>query len=249
MTLVEFLAPLGRSTHRGKCLAVLYFKDRYEAIASMTAEQINSALIFARVPKSKSINAADVLSKSGELVDSSGVSGKSKLWRLTTTGAKYVRKLLDLPDDQPELEHSVISLETLVATFKNPDTREYILEAVRCLRFDALRPAIVFLWAGAVSVLRERCVAKGLTQVNEAVRHFDAKAHEIRKADDFAYIKESVLLLTAERVGTLDKNQRTTLEDALNLRNKCGHPTKYSPGLLKASSFVEDVIGIVFRGA
>jgi hypothetical protein len=55
------------------------------------------------------------------------------------------------------------------------------------------------------------------------------------------------MLLAAEGIGALDKNERTTLEDALDLRNKCGHPTKYNPGIVKASSFVEDVIGIVFK--
>jgi hypothetical protein len=75
----------------------------------------------------------------------------------------------------------------------------------------------------------------------------DSKAREIKKPDDFAYIKESILLLGAEGVAVLDKNQRTTLEDALGLRKKCGHPTKYSPGILKASSFIEDVTSIVFK--
>jgi hypothetical protein len=79
------------------------------------------------------------------------------------------------------------------------------------------------------------------------VRAHEPKAREIKKADDFAYIKESVLLLAAEGVGVLDKNQRTTLGEALDLRNKCGHPTKYAPGIHKASSFVEDVTGIVFK--
>jgi hypothetical protein len=36
------------------------------------------------------------------------------------------------------------------------------------------------------------------------------------------------------------------LEEALNLRNRCGHPTKYRPGEKKVSSFIEDVAGIVF---
>jgi hypothetical protein len=147
----------------------------------------------------------------------------------------------------PEMEHSVTSLESIAAKITNGDVRDYILESIKCLRFDALRPAIVFLWAGAVSVLREKCVAKGLPQINTAIRVHDSRAREIKKSDDFAYIKESILLLGAEGVGVLDKNERTTLEDALNLRNKSGHPTKYNPGIVKASSFVEDVIGIVFK--
>ena len=247
MTLVEFLAPVKSAPHRDKCLALLYFKRRYEATDALTSDQIGKALIHARLPKSKSMNVADVLNKSGEMVDSPGVSGKARLWRLTPTGEAYVREILNLPESQPEMEHSVSSLEALAATVTNPDVRDYILEAIRCLRFDAIRPAIVFLWAGAVSVLRIKCVVKGLPQINVAVHIHEPKSREIKKADDFAYIKESTLLLVAEGVGVLDKNQRTTLGEALDLRNKCGHPTKYTPGIIKASSFVEDVIGIVFK--
>ncbi len=247
MTLVEFVAPLKDAPYRDKCVAVLYFKRRYENIDALTAEQIGKALVHARAPKAKSINVADVLNKSGEMVDSPGSSGKGRLWRLTPTGEAHVRRILKLPESQPEIEHSVTSLEVLAAKITNSDVRDYILESIKCLKFDALRPAIVFLWAGAVSVLRDKCVAQGLPQINAAVRVHDSRAREIKKVDDFAYIKESILLLAAEGVGVLDKNQRTTLEDALGLRNKCGHPTKYNPGIVKASSFIEDVTGIVFK--
>ncbi|SRR6266478_4469841 len=247
MTLVEFLGPITGSRNRDRCLAVLYYKQRYEEKESMTTEQVHSGLVHARTPHAKKVNVADVLNKSGKMVDSPGSSGKARLWRLTPTGEAHVRGILGLPESQPEIEHSVVSLEALAAKIANSDIRDYILEAIKCLRFDALRPAIVFLWAGAVSVLRDKSVAKGLPQINAAVRVHDLRAREIKKADDFAYIKESILLLAAEGVGVLDKNQRTTLEDALGLRNKCGHPTKYSPGILKASSFVEDVTGTLFK--
>jgi hypothetical protein len=247
MTLVEFVAPLKNASHRDKCLAVMYFKRRYEAIDELTVDQISKALVHARLPKGKSMNVADVLSKSGEMVESPGARGRARLWRLTPTGETHVRKLLNLPEAHPEMEHSVSSLEALAEKIANADVRDYILESIKCLKFDALRPAIVFLWAGAVYVLRDKCVGKGLAQVNLAVRVHDPRAREIKKADDFAYIKESTLLLAAEGVGVLDKNQRTTLEDALGLRNKCGHPTKYTPGILKASALIEDITGIVFH--
>jgi len=33
--------------------------------------------------------------------------------------------------------------------------------------------------------------------------------------------------------------------EALDLRNRCGHPTNYRPGVKRVSSFIEDVVGIV----
>ena len=47
-------------------------------------------------------------------------------------------------------------------------------------------------------------------------------------------------------LGILDKAEKDTLVDGLNLRNRCGHPTKVKPGINKARSFIEDVVGIVF---
>ena len=47
----------------------------------------------------------------------------------------------------------------------------------------------------------------------------DPKARPITKIDDFAYVKESVLLLAASDLGLLDKNEKDTLTKALNLRN------------------------------
>jgi hypothetical protein len=36
------------------------------------------------------------------------------------------------------------------------------------------------------------------------------------------------------------------LEHGLDLGNACGHASKYTPGGKKVSSFIEDVVGIVF---
>ena len=55
------------------------------------------------------------------------------------------------------------------------------------------------------------------------------------------------MLLACGDLGLLDKGERSTLEEALNLRTRCGPPTKYKPGSAKASSFIEDVVGIVWR--
>lgn len=66
------------------------------------------------------------------------------------------------------------------------------------------------------------------------------------KLEDFAYIRDATALLAFQELGILDKGEKTTLAEALDLRNRCGHPTKYVPGVKKASSFIEDVVGIVF---
>lgn len=69
---------------------------------------------------------------------------------------------------------------------------------------------------------------------------------DTRELDHFAYIKDDITLQAAQDLGVLDKNEKDTLKEALGLRNRSGHPGKYRPGSKKVSSFIEDVVSILF---
>lgn len=246
MTIAEFLAPLGGGSQRELCLAVLYYYQHYRHSSALTVEEIRAELIRARVPKASKINVADVLNKSGALVDSPGASGSRRLWQLTTSGEAQIRAALNLPAAEPEIEHDVATLEALAAKVGDVVVREYILEAIKCLSVGALRAAIVFLWTGAIRTLQEEAFTNHKATLNAAIAKHDPKARPVNKLEDFAYIRDATALLAFQDLGVLDKGQKTTLGEALDLRNRCGHPTKYTPGIKKASSFIEDVLGIVF---
>lgn len=201
----------------------------------------------AQVPKAKDANLADVLGKSAPFVETAGKAGVRFMWRLTQSGEAHVREVLGLPDADAEIEHDVATLTALVARILDPMVQEYVTEAVTCLRIGALRASIVFLWAGAARTIQEAVMRMPLIDVNAAFLKYDAKARQVKRIDDLSYFKESTLLLVSQDLGVFDKNQRAVLEASLDLRNKCGHPGKYAPGPRKASSFVEDVVGIVFK--
>jgi len=246
MTLVEFLHPIIKQPIRDLCLAVLYFEQRYSHRNALTVEEIRILLKRAHAPQAGKVNLADVLAKSAPYVDVAGKQGNRFLWSLTSTGQTYLRSILGLPEADIEIEHDVSSLESLFTSISDKDVAEYIQESVKCLSVGALRAAVVFLWAGAVRKIQEDVMTHGTTNVNAALQKHDHGARIIGKLDDFAYVKESTLLLVAQELGVFDKNEKGTLEEALNLRNKCGHPGKYSPGPKKVSSFIEDVTGIIF---
>ena len=246
MTLVEFIAPLRNASQQAKCLAILYYQHRYANVDSLTVEQIRLCLKNARIPRWRKINVADVLAKAGHFVDSAGTKGSRLLWKLTGSGEQEVRTLLGLPQAEPEIEHDAAALASLAAKVSNQEVRAYIEEAIKCLQVDALRASVVFLWTGAIRVIQQEVLPVGLSKLNAAILKHDPKARLVSKLDDFAYIRDKVILLAAQELGKLDKGQRETLEEALNLRNRCGHPTRYRPGVKKVSSFIEDVIGIVF---
>src|SRR5438094_10644843 len=107
MTLVEYLAPLGKATNRMRLLAVIYFSKRYDGVDALTLDEIRSSLKRARVKGARDLNVADILAKSGHLVDTPGTQGIRRLWRLTASGEEEVRAVLQLPPTHPEVEHDV----------------------------------------------------------------------------------------------------------------------------------------------
>jgi hypothetical protein len=77
------------------------------------------------------------------------------------------------------------------------------------------------------------------------VKH-DPKAKPLKVVNDFSAVKDVTQLLAFRELGLIDKGEWQTLQEGLGLRNRCGHPTKYRPGVAKVSAFIEDVVGIVF---
>ena len=145
-----------------------------------------------------------------------------------------------------EARHQTTALKSLAAGHQDDAVRDYIEEALKCLRVDALRASVVFLRAGAIRTLQDQALSKGTTALNAALQKHDPRARSVTRIHDFAWIKDKNLLLACGELGLVDKGERGVLEDALNLRNRCGHPTKYKPGAAKVSSFIEDVTGIVW---
>jgi hypothetical protein len=137
-------------------------------------------------------------------------------------------------------------LKALATKIADLVARNYVDEAIKCLSVGALRAAVVFLWAGAIRSLQEEAVSSNVANLNTAITKHDPKARTVAKIEDFAYIKDAIALLALQDLGIIDKGERATLSEALDLRNRCGHPTRYVPGAKKASSFIEDLVGIVF---
>lgn len=246
MTLVEFVAPLHKKTQQDRVLAVLYYRERYEQTTALTVDGIRQGLKSARIKRWAKVNVADVLSKSGPLVDTSGVQGKKRLWNLTDSGREHVRKLLGLPKADLEVEHDVGTLEDLVAKVSDDDVRDYLDEALRCLQVGALRACVVFVWSAGIRTIQMGMITKGPATVTAALQKHDPKTRSVNSLDDFAHVKDATTLLAAKDLGVLDKNEKDTLTEALNLRNRCGHPGKYRPGVKKVSALVEDLTSIVF---
>ena len=246
-TLVELLAALTDRSNRGKCLAVLYYGETYSSAAAMTTNQIRARLVQARVPNARKVNVADVLAKSGFLADSSGKdAGGHNLWRLTDSGRNHVRQILGPLARPAETAQDLTSLTSLLEQVRDPIVRGFLEEGVKCLGAGALRAAVVFVWSGSIRTLQGMILEQGAAAVNAALTKHDPKTIRVARIEDFSSVKDRITLLAARELGILDKGQWTVLQSDLDLRNQCGHPTRFQLGVKKASSFLEDIVNNVF---
>jgi hypothetical protein len=243
MTLAERLALLPRNASQRDAALVALWHLHELAPSSVPASALRDALVDARVVKgARTANWSDVLSRAAPYVIGEKLDGRLE-WSLTDSGRQYVHRLL--AGGVREVQHEADALDALKLTISDLDVRDYVEEAVHCLRAGALRASIVFLWTGAVRVLHTNLLGMGVSPLNAALQKHDPKARQVSKIDDFAYIKDAVLLLAAVDLGVLDKAQKTILQSALDVRNQCGHPTKYRPGIKKVASIIEDLVGIL----
>jgi len=247
LTLGEFLHPLANASQKNLVLAVMYYLHRYKGSEAVTTADIKDAFTAAKHAKGKRIQHAAVLNQAVPYVESPGGKADGRLlWKLTDTGEKHIRKLLGLPDAEPEVEHDVAALSKLAAKVADESVRDYLEEAIKCLGVGARRAAVVFTWTGAVATMRNEIFTKGVKQVDQAIQKHDARTPTFKKKADFENVTDATLLEVAHTLGVYDKSEKKRLKEGLDLRNDCGHPVKYKAGEKKVSSFIDDLIGIVF---
>lgn len=245
-TLLEYLKPVLSGSRRAVCLATLKWLEEEDGRESASATEIKNALIKARVPKAKTFNVADVMGKAGHYVTSPGRNeSKANLWALTTSGEEWVNQKLGI-EAAPVIVHSLSGLAAVGSKITDEVIKGYVDEALLCYQSGALRASVVFLWSGVIRHLQDRALARGVTNLNTSLVKHDPKARRVAKIEDFSAVKDVAQLLGFRDLGIIDKGEWQTLQEGLDLRNRCGHPTKYKPGINKVASFIEDVVGIAF---
>jgi hypothetical protein len=131
--------------------------------------------------------------------------------------------------------------------------REYLQEALDCYDGGQHRAAVLMVWAATVQHLFMAAGhhAGGIKAFREAnlSRYGKSKSYRvIRKVDDFLYLQESQFLMLGEDCGMYNRTARKLLEQRLDLRNKCGHPTGYKPGRGEVVVFIESLLQNIVSG-
>lgn len=248
-SLTDFVRPLKHESLSVRSLAMIYYLASEEGVDSVTSVTLRDLFKRLRTPSASTINTADILAKLGRAGYVEASSGTSPIeWKVTDRGVSTVRSKLGIPEDTSEVRAEIAALSALARRVRSEETRDFLLEAVSCLSATALRAAVVFVWSGAIWTVQEWLMTNPLGDVNTQIQRHQ-KAREVKTIDDFAFINDVTTLLVARDLGLWDKGQHTIVEHALDLRNQCGHPSRYKLPLSRCKSVIEELIDLVFTRA
>lgn len=172
------------------------------------------------------------------------------------SGLRELQESFGVPVADTQVQSPRAALESLedAISAAPPDYRDYLQEALECYERTLFRAAVLLVWAAAMQHLYMTAATHGggikaFEAANEA-RFGTAKSYRpIKKGDDFLYLRDRDFIQLGEDAGMFNKNVRMTLHQRLDLRNNCGHPTKYKPGREETVIFIESLILNVLGGA
>lgn len=167
-------------------------------------------------------------------------------WELTDTGKNHLRNL-GVESVSPAAMQVAADLRAHLDKVKDPTTRAFVEEAIKCHEAKLYRSAIVMSWIAAVDVLYREVVAKHLAAFNAEAKNFSPKWKAAVNEDGLTRMKEADFLDRLVPIGVIGKNVKDELADALKLRNGCGHPNSLKVGPNKVASHLETLLLNVFE--
>jgi len=198
------------------------------------------------IAKTAGLRAAGVWNVSAVLARSGGLAVNAKDgWVLNGAGRDRVAEIVGTEKTRPTSGASR-ALRDELAKIKSPDARAFVEEAIQCLEHRLYRAAVVLSWVGAMAVLHEYVVSHRLADFNAEALRRDAKWKPARTTGDLTRMKEYDFLQVAAAISIIDKNVKQRLEQCLDLRNGCGHPSSLQVAENGVAAHIEALILNVF---
>lgn len=142
-----------------------------------------------------------------------------------------------------------------IATSGAPESyRKYLDEAVDCYEAGAYRGAVLMVWAATIEhiydAVERRPSGFSLLESANTARFGKSRTYRsIKKKNDLLYLNDKNFFLLCEDAGVFNKNARKLLEEKLDTRNRCGHPTGYVLGREETVVFIESLINNIVNDA
>lgn len=163
-------------------------------------------------------------------------------------GFRLERHLREKYDAEFGQRPAAVALDLLLATLpsKVPDLaeRDYLDEAVKCLRVGAYRAAIVMAWNMAYDHFFRWVFVNHLVAFNTQLPKSFPRAEIacVAKLDDFSELKESQVMQIARSAGIISASLHKVMKEKLDRRNVAAHPSAVSISQLTAEEFVKDLV-------
>lgn len=123
--------------------------------------------------------------------------------------------------------------------------KEFLRETIDCFEAGAGRATIVMAWILATDHLFSYIMAHKLEDFNIALAANTDKSVKVKvigKRDDFTEMKESKFIEICRQSRIISNDVRKVLEQKLDIRNSCAHPSGVVVNTTKVIDFVEDLI-------
>jgi hypothetical protein len=159
-------------------------------------------------------------------------------WELSEAGKQHL-KALGVAKISPAAVQVATDLRDLLAKVKDEDTRSFVDEAVQCYELELYRSAVVMSWLAAVHVLKQEVHKKNLSAFNAEAVRVDPKWKPAKTTDDIGRMKEADFLDRIAAISMIGKNVKQKLQECLNTRNACGHPSSLKIGPNAVASHIE----------
>lgn len=167
-------------------------------------------------------------------------------WSLTIVGKEHLSHANLITHNPSILINDVSDLRSHASSIINPNTKVFLEEAIICLETNQKKAAVVFSWIGAVAVLHDEIIKNHLNDFNIEAANRDSKWKPAKTADDLGKMKEFDFLNILESISVIGKNVKQELQQCLQLRNGCGHPSSLNIGTRKVAAHIEVLILNVF---
>lgn len=166
-------------------------------------------------------------------------------WELTDSGRYHISSLVSTI-----VNHTVFTLSSNLrkhlSSIRNPTTKSFVEEAIKCYEAELYRSAIVMSWLSALQVLYHEVTNKHLAKFNKEAKSMNAKWKDAINEDGLTRMGEEDFLNRISALGIIGKNQKEELIKCLKLRNGCGHPNSLKVGQNMVANHIETLLLNVF---
>jgi len=222
-------------------------RDKILLILAVEIEKPKKITEIKEIAKVSGFRTIDKLNVSDYLIKSKGMAICTTYgWELTTSGKKYLVKERKIDTAAKIITQTATSLRTYISSITDPDTTNFLNEAVSCFENKSYRAAVVLSWVGAMSLLQNYVIDKYLAPFNTEASRRDSRWKPAKTTDDLSRMKESEFLNIIAYLSIIGPNMKQELDKCLNLRNSCGHPNSLVIAENTVAAHIEILILNVF---